>query len=92
MDDLTQMWDALARYQPYADKDGHGESWRRMCEQRTKAASWDATHAAEDAAADAAGMWKSGGYAAAWAASMTAVWSDLAFERVEQAIKKRNYD
>jgi hypothetical protein len=42
MTDLTAMWDALAQYQPYADADGHGETWRVMCEQRTKEAAWDA--------------------------------------------------
>jgi hypothetical protein len=36
--DLEPMWLALAEYQPYADADGHGESWRRMCEQRTQKA------------------------------------------------------
>jgi hypothetical protein len=36
--DLEPMWLALAEYQFYADADGHGESWRRMCEQRTQKA------------------------------------------------------
>ena len=34
MIDLEPMWLALAKYQLYADADGHGESWRRMCERR----------------------------------------------------------
>ena len=34
MIDLEPMWLALAKYQPYADADGHGESWRKMCERR----------------------------------------------------------
>jgi len=29
------MWSALEEYQPQANADGHGESWRRMCEERT---------------------------------------------------------
>jgi hypothetical protein len=29
------MWTALVEYQPRADKDGHGESWRVMCRYRT---------------------------------------------------------
>jgi hypothetical protein len=34
-DPLAEMWAALAEYQSQADADGHGESWRRMCEERT---------------------------------------------------------
>lgn len=32
------MWRALAQYQATADEDGHGDTWRRMCAERTKAA------------------------------------------------------
>lgn len=35
---INEMWSQLARYQPVADEDGHGESWRRMCVEKTKAA------------------------------------------------------
>jgi hypothetical protein len=49
MTDLEPMWDALAKYQPYADQDGHGDSWRRMCSERTVKAAWYATEAAEAA-------------------------------------------
>jgi hypothetical protein len=35
MIDLEPMWAALAKYQPYADQDGHGDSWRKVCEKRT---------------------------------------------------------
>ena len=34
-DPLAEMWRELSEYQPQADADGHGESWRRMCEERT---------------------------------------------------------
>jgi hypothetical protein len=34
-DPLAEMWRELESYQPQADADGHGESWRRMCEERT---------------------------------------------------------
>jgi hypothetical protein len=40
--DLTEMWAALERYQPYADKAGHGDSWRRMTTKRTADAAWAA--------------------------------------------------
>lgn len=35
-DPLAEMWRELSEYQPQADRDGHGESWRRMCEERTR--------------------------------------------------------
>ncbi len=49
---LAEMWRELSEYQPQADRDGHGESWRVMCAERTAAAAWAA--AARAAAADAA--------------------------------------
>jgi hypothetical protein len=49
MTDLNAMWTALAAYQTYADQDGHGESWRKMCEERTREAAWVAEQAAWDA-------------------------------------------
>lgn len=42
MSDLTDMWAALERYQPYADKAGHGDTWRRMTTERTAEATWAA--------------------------------------------------
>lgn len=62
-DPLAEMWRELAEYQPQADKDGHGESWARMCSERTDhsaraaaraAARYAAQYAAWDAALDAA--------------------------------------
>ena len=38
-DPLAEMWRELSSYQPIADRDGHGESWRRMCRERTEASS-----------------------------------------------------
>ena len=46
-DPLAEMWRELAEYQPFADRDGHGDSWRAMCAERTDAAA----HAAALAAA-----------------------------------------
>jgi hypothetical protein len=31
-------WQVLYAYQFYADLDGHGESWRNLCKERTKKA------------------------------------------------------
>jgi hypothetical protein len=40
MTDLNAMWEALEKYQQFADADGHGESWRVMCEKQTEKAAW----------------------------------------------------
>jgi hypothetical protein len=82
---LTQMWDALSRYQPYADADGHGESWRVMCEERTYKAAVTAglvAQAKRSAAYAEAAVW------AAAAAAETA-WPDRAIYIIEQALKER---
>ena len=39
---LTEMWAAFEAYQPHADKAGHGESWKRMTQERTADAAWAA--------------------------------------------------
>jgi hypothetical protein len=78
MTDLEPMWDALAKYQPYADQDGHGNSWRRMCNERTPKAAWDASEAAQTPAA-----------AAAYSARCSLYWADSAIERIETEIKER---
>lgn len=76
-DPLSQMWLELEAYQPQADADGHGESWRVMCRERTAAA------------AEAAGDASSAARAAAWAAA-TAAWAAAdaadAAARAEDAI------
>jgi hypothetical protein len=53
-DPLAEMWAALAEYQPQADRDGHGESWRKMCEERTGDWAWAAKLEARKASQDAA--------------------------------------
>jgi len=49
-DPLAEMWRELSDYQPFADRDGHGGSWRRMCAQRTDEAAWAASRVASRAA------------------------------------------
>jgi len=53
-DPLAEMWAALAEYQPQADRDGHGESWRRMCSERTGDAAWEAKLEARRSSTDSA--------------------------------------
>jgi hypothetical protein len=89
MTDLNEMWTELERYQPYADKRGFGEAWKRMCEERTKTASWAAAGAAWDAAyAVKAAEWA---YAAAYAAGYAvgdAAWAQQAIGKIRKAIEK----
>jgi hypothetical protein len=56
-DPLAEMWRELAEYQPQADADGHGESWRRMCNERTGAAARVAERAAYPSSAASAAGW-----------------------------------
>jgi hypothetical protein len=57
-DPLAEMWRELEAYQEQADRDGHGESWRRMCEERTAIAAWDAYHSAPSGTSSS-GLWSS---------------------------------
>lgn len=67
-DPLAEMWAALAEYQPMADRNGHGKSWKRMCEERTEAAASSAGSASRPAGE----AWE----AASWAAS-AASWTAM---------------
>lgn len=45
---LDQMWEELARYQPYAEKRGFGPEWLRMTTDKTSKAALGAELAASD--------------------------------------------
>lgn len=47
---IEEMWRELEAYQPFADADGHGDTWRTMCEKRTKDDALMAADAARAAA------------------------------------------
>jgi hypothetical protein len=68
-DPLAEMWCALAEHQPFADRDGHGDTWRAMCSERTEDAAWAAARAVRNARRSAA--WQAA-QAAAEAASEAA--------------------
>jgi hypothetical protein len=51
---MTDMWTALEKYQPFADKHGFGAAWKRMTTERTEGAAWVAAWAAEAKAWEAA--------------------------------------
>jgi len=83
-DPLAEMWRELAEYQPQADRDGHGESWRRMCEEHTGGSALAASRAAT---ASVAWAWEAA-RAAAWAASWagpTASWAAQSIAAIRHA-------
>ena len=66
MSKLNEMWAALIAYQPQANAEGYGETWAKMCKEKTATAAANANAAA---AADYAAANASSDYAAANAAS-----------------------
>jgi chorismate mutase len=74
-DPLAKMWAALAEYQPQADRDGHGESWRRMCAERTEAAAEEAANCVREMS-----EWD-----AAWAVARIAKWAGDAVAAIRRA-------
>jgi hypothetical protein len=81
-DPLAEMWAALEEYQPFANRDGHGESWRIMCEERTQAAASNAAHAAREFSREAA--W-SASYAVREAEQMSATAAIAAIRKAKEA-------
>ena len=81
---LDEMWTALAAYQPQADADGHGESWAKMCGEKTLSAADDATYYAAYAGAAYAGAAYAG--AAANVAAAAAAAAAAAEKHAQRAI------
>jgi hypothetical protein len=84
-DPLAEMWRELQSYQEQADRDGHGESWRTMCRERTTLAAWAAASAAEAAAAEAAWDAARGAGYAARDAAFSAQHADIAIDVIRRA-------
>jgi hypothetical protein len=98
MTKLNKMWEAFAAYQPQASANGHGESWAKMCREKTVDANpADAYYAkvAANAACDDDAV-----YAAACAATAAAFasydngdadsdkWAQKAIKQINKAMKK----
>jgi hypothetical protein len=81
-DPLAEMWRELEAYQPMADRDGHGESWRRMCEERTEEAGLAAARA--ESAAWAWEAARKAAWAASWAAA-AASWAAQSIDAIRRA-------
>jgi hypothetical protein len=82
-DPLAEMWRELAEYQPFADRDGHGESWRRMCAERTE----DAAEIAQDnawVASISSGLIEP--YCAAMSARWAVAWRQHSEQNTQQAM------
>ena len=71
-DPLAEMWRELSEYQEQADRDGHGESWRRMCSERTEEAA--------EIAQEILGGTASAAYEP-WLAAMSARWAVAWWQR-----------
>ena len=82
---LDEMWALLPAYQPQADAAGHGESWAKMCREKTVDAADAAAYGAYavDAAAAAAAT-----YAAAAAAAAAYECAQKAINRINKAMEK----
>lgn len=78
-DPLAEMWRELAEYQPQADRDGHGESWKRMCSERTGAAAEEAANCVRE--------WSA--WDAAWAVARIAKWAGEAVAAIRRAKEER---
>ena len=102
MTKLDEMWAALEAYQPQAIAAGHGDSWSKMCSEKTADAADDAAYAA-DAAADAADADATNAaatnattvaYAAAAATTNAAIanaeWAQIAIDRITKITEKNN--
>ena len=83
-DKIDEMWRAFEAYQPTADADGHGESWRVMCKERTEDAAREAYYAAPTGSAAAEAALAASWAEAAWAAAEE---SDTYAQRAIDAIK-----
>ena len=81
-----QMWERLAKHQPFADERGYGEAWAKMCAERTEAAVLTASAAAIAARERARAL---ADRQAAWAASADARASVMALDWVEKAERKK---
>jgi len=83
-DPLAEMWAALAEYQPQAERDGHGDTWQAMCEERTE----DAAQIAQENAWAAS---RSSALTEPWSAAMGArwavAWQHHSQQNTQQAIK-----
>jgi hypothetical protein len=84
-DPLAEMWAALAEYQPQADRDGHGESWKRMCSERTEASAHAAAWARGASPTASEWSWAS---RAAGAAARAAKEAAICAQRAIAAIRK----
>lgn len=86
---LNKMWAVFEQYQPYADDAGHGESWLKMTQERTKAAADDAWNAAP-AEATRSAVWAAGMAASAAAAQDEDAewWADRAIMKINKAMQE----
>ena len=86
MTKLDEMWAALTAYQPQAHAAGHGESWAKMCSEKTYAAARTAYGDAYVAAAYVAYAAAYAAYAAAYADADAKKWAQIAIDRINKIL------
>jgi hypothetical protein len=85
-DPLAEMWRELSEYQPQADRDGHGESWARMCRERTERAAYAAAWARGASPTPSEWSWASrAAQVAAEAAVEAAIFAQRAIDAIRRA-------
>ena len=90
---LDEMWALLPAYQPQADAAGHGDSWAKMCREKTFSAATKAVaNAKATRAADAAGCAARAAAVAAcavWSSDAAVeMWAQMAVNRINKAMEK----
>lgn len=85
---MTEMWTALEQYQPYADKNGHGESWKRMTTERTAMAIVGAAWG-PDTGSDAAAAADEAYAAVAWVEADVERHAATAIEYINKAMEDK---
>ena len=95
MIDLEPMWLALAKYQPYAYAEKHGQTWREMCQRKTFIRAERAARNAHWKTKGAGATASKAAFAAIHAISRpdkASYWACCAIRHIEQAIKDCNQD
>ena len=87
MTKVEEMWATLLAYLPQAIANRHGDSWAKMCSEKTTDAAYDAYRAAYSAgdttAADATGEAYDACRAAYFAGDAT-LWAQVAINRIKR--------
>jgi hypothetical protein len=88
MNKLEEMWAALLAYLPQAIAAGHGDSWAKMCNEKT--AAYAAYAASDDAAYAGKAAYAAAWAADAWDASDADYWAQKGIDRITKITEKKH--